>query len=169
MGYSKHYRPVGNLCLIHMTIPFSSISSLSPQQLAEAVSQAMLAKDRVAQDLNIQLVSVGAGSATMSMTVQERMLNGFTICHGGYITVLADTAFAYACNSYNDVTVASSLGIEFIAAVQGGDVLTAVAKEVSLAGRTGLYDIDVSNQTGKRVAMMRGRSYRLKDKKMIAL
>ena len=129
----------------------------------------MLAKDRVAQDLNIQLLSVGAGSATMTMTVQERMLNGFAICHGGYITVLADTAFAYACNSYNDVTVASSLGIEFIAAVQGGDVLTAVAKEVSLAGRTGLYDIDVSNQTGKRVAMMRGRSYRLKDKKMIAI
>jgi acyl-CoA thioesterase len=115
----------------------SSLSSLSPQQLAEAVSQAMLAKDRVAQDLDIRLISVGAGSATMTMTVQERMLNGFAICHGGYITILADTAFAYACNSYNDVTVASSLGIEFIAAVQGGDVLTAVAKEVSLAGRTG--------------------------------
>jgi acyl-CoA thioesterase len=144
-------------------------SSFSPQQLAQAVSQAMLAKDRVAQDLNIQLVSVGAGFATMTMTVQERMLNGFAICHGGYITILADTAFAYACNSYNDVTVASSLGIEFIAAVQGGDVLTAVAKEVSLAGRTGLYDIDVTNQAGKRVAVMRGRSYRLKDKKMIAL
>jgi acyl-CoA thioesterase len=105
----------------------------------------------------------------MSMTVQERMLNGFAICHGGYITVLADTAFAYACNSYNDVTVASSLGIEFIAAVQAGDALTAVAKEVSLAGRTGLYDIDISNQDGKRVAVMRGRSYRLKDKKMLAL
>jgi acyl-CoA thioesterase len=144
-------------------------SSFSPQQLAEAVSQAMLAKDRVAQDLNIQLVSVAAGAASMTMTVQERMLNGFAICHGGYITILADTAFAYACNSYNDVTVASSLGIEFIAAVQGGDVLTAVAKEVSLAGRTGLYDIDVTNQAGKRVAVMRGRSYRLKDKKMIAL
>jgi acyl-CoA thioesterase len=144
-------------------------SSFSPQQLAQAVSQAMLAKDRVAQDLNIQLVSVAAGAASMTMTVQERMLNGFAICHGGYITILADTAFAYACNSYNDVTVASSLGIEFIAAVQGGDVLTAVAKEVSLAGRTGLYDIDVTNQAGKRVAVMRGRSYRLKDKKMIAL
>jgi acyl-CoA thioesterase len=149
--------------------PSSSPSSLGPQQLAEAVSQAMLAKDRVAQDLNIQLLSVGAGAATMTMTVQERMLNGFAICHGGYITILADTAFAYACNSYNDVTVASSLGIEFIAAVQGGDVLTAVAKEVSLAGRTGLYDIDISNQDGKRVAVMRGRSYRLKDKKMVAV
>jgi acyl-CoA thioesterase len=103
------------------------------------------------------------------MTVQERMLNGFAICHGGYITILADTAFAYACNSYNDVTVASSLCIEFIAAVQGGDVLTAVAKEISLAGRTGLYDIDICNQDGKRVAVMRGRSYRLKDKKMLAL
>ena len=129
----------------------------------------MLAKDRVAQDLNIQLLTVGAGCATMSMTVQERMLNGFAICHGGYITLLADTAFAYACNSYNDVTVASSLGIEFIAAVQGGDVLTAKATEISLAGRTGLYDIDISNQAGKRVAVMRGRSYRLKDKKMVAL
>ena len=145
------------------------MSTLSPQQLADTVSKAMLAKDRVAQDLNIQLLAVSAGSATMTMTVQERMLNGFAICHGGYITILADTAFAYACNSYNDVTVASSLGIEFIAAVQGGDVLTAVAKEVTLAGRTGLYDIDVSNQDGKRVTVMRGRSYRLKDKKMLAL
>lgn len=129
----------------------------------------MLAKDRVAQDLNIQLLSVAAGAATMSMAIQDRMLNGFAICHGGYITLLADTAFAYACNSYNDVTVASSLGIEFIAAVQGGDVLTATATEISLAGRTGLYDIDVTNQSGKRVAVMRGRSYRLKDKKMVAL
>jgi acyl-CoA thioesterase len=137
--------------------------------LAAAVSQAMLAKDRVVQDLSIQLLSVSAGAATMRMTVQERMLNGFAICHGGYITILADTAFAYACNSYNDVTVASSLGIEFIAAVQGGDVLTATASELSLAGRTGLYDIDVTNQHGKRVAVMRGRSYRLKDKKMVAL
>ncbi len=129
----------------------------------------MLTQDRVAQDLSITLQSVNAGSATMRMTVQERMLNGFAICHGGYITLLADTAFAYACNSYNDVTVASSLGIEFITAVQKGDVLTAVAKEISLAGRTGLYDIDVSNQDGKRVAVMRGRSYRLKDKKMLTL
>ena len=145
------------------------MTTLSPQQLADSVSQAMLAKDRVAQDLNIQLLTVGAGCATMSMTVQERMLNGFAICHGGYITILADTAFAYACNSYNDVTVASSLGIEFIAAVRGGDVLTAKATEISLAGRTGLYDIDISNQAGKRVAVMRGRSYRLKDKKMVAL
>jgi acyl-CoA thioesterase len=142
---------------------------LSPQQLANTVSLAMLAKDRVAQDLNIQLLSVGPGSATMTMTVQERMLNGFAICHGGYITILADTAFAYACNSYNDVTVASSLGIEFIAAVQGGDALTASASELNLAGRTGLYDINVTNQDGKRVAVMRGRSYRLKDKKMVAL
>ncbi|MEY4911206.1 MAG: hypothetical protein RL761_869 [Pseudomonadota bacterium] len=144
------------------------MTTLLAQNLAEAVSQAMLAKDRVAQDLNIRLLTVGAGSASMTMTVQERMLNGFAICHGGYITLLADTAFAYACNSYNDVTVASSLGIEFIAAVQGGDVLTAKATEISLAGRTGLYDIDISNQDGKRVAVMRGRSYRLKDKKMVA-
>ena len=145
------------------------MTTLSTQQLADTVSKAMLAQDRVVQDLDIRLLSVGAGSATMTMTVQERMLNGFAICHGGYITILADTAFAYACNSYNDVAVASSLGIEFIAAVQGGDVLTAVASEISLAGRTGLYDIDISNQDGKRVAVMRGRSYRLKGKTMLPL
>ena len=129
----------------------------------------MLEKDRVAQDLNIRLLSIAPGAATMTMAVTERMLNGFAICHGGYITLLADTAFAYACNSYNNVTVASSLGIEFIAAVHGGDVLTATATELNLAGRTGLYDINVNNQDGKRVAVMRGRSYRLKDKTMVDL
>jgi acyl-CoA thioesterase len=145
------------------------MSTLTPQQLAERVGLAMLAKDRVAQDLNIRLLSIAPGAATITMTVQERMLNGFAICHGGYITLLADTAFAYACNSYNNVTVASSLGIEFIAAVQEGDVLTAIASELNLAGRTGLYDISVNNQDGKRVAVMRGRSYRLKDKTMVNL
>lgn len=145
------------------------MSTLTPQQLAERVGLAMLAKDRVAQDLNISLLSIAPGAATITMTVQERMLNGFAICHGGYITLLADTAFAYACNSYNNVTVASSLGIEFIAAVQEGDVLTAIASELNLAGRTGLYDISVNNQDGKRVAVMRGRSYRLKDKTMVNL
>ena len=142
---------------------------MSPQHIAEAVGKGMYAKDQAAQDLGIQLMSIKPGEATMQMTVHAKMLNAFEICHGGYITLLADTAFAYACNSYNDVTVASSLGIEFITAVQKGDVLTAVAKEISLAGRTGLYDIDVSNQDGKRVAVMRGRSYRLKDKKMLTL
>lgn len=145
------------------------MSTLTPQQLAERVGLAMLAKDRVAQDLNISLLSIAPGAATITMTVQERMLNGFAICHGGYITLLADTAFAYACNSYNNVTVASSLGIEFIAAVQEGDVLTAIASELNLAGRTGLYDISINNQDGKRVAVMRGRSYRLKDKTMVNL
>jgi acyl-CoA thioesterase len=145
------------------------MSTLTPQQLAERVGLSMLAKDRVAQDLNISLLSIAPGAATITMTVQERMLNGFAICHGGYITLLADTAFAYACNSYNNVTVASSLGIEFIAAVQEGDVLTAIASELNLAGRTGLYDISVNNQDGKRVAVMRGRSYRLKDKTMVNL
>jgi acyl-CoA thioesterase len=145
------------------------MSTLTPQQLAERVGLAMLAKDRVAQDLNIRLLSIAPGAATITMTVQERMLNGFAICHGGYITLLADTAFAYACNSYNNVTVASSLGIEFIAAVQEGEVLTAIASELNLAGRTGLYDISVNNQDGKRVAVMRGRSYRLKDKTMVNL
>ena len=103
------------------------------------------------------------------MRVVDSMLNGFDICHGGFITLLADSAFAFACNSYNEITVASSLSVDFIAPVRGGDVLTARAAEVSLSGRTGVYDVEVSNQNGVRVAVFRGRSYRMKGKPVVAL
>jgi acyl-CoA thioesterase len=143
--------------------------TLSPQQIADAVGTGMFAKDRAAHGAGLHLATIGPGSATMTMRVVDNMLNGFAICHGGYITLLADTAFAYACNSYNALTVASSLGIDFIAAVQGGDILTAVASEVNLAGRTGVYDVEVRNQHGARVAMFRGRSYRMTGKTVVDL
>ena len=103
------------------------------------------------------------------MTVREDMLNGFGICHGGIITVLADTAFAFSCNSYNEMTVASGVSLDFVTPGQPGDVLTAEAREVFTTGRTGVYDIDVTNQKGQLVAVMRGKSYRLKGRRIVDL
>lgn len=140
---------------------------MSPEQLADAVREHMLARDRAAQGMGIRFRAVGPGSATLQMTVRADMLNGFDICHGGMVTALADTAFAYACNSYNEMTVASGISVDFLAASREGDVLTARASEVSLAGRTGVYDVDVTNQRGERVAVFRGRSYRIKGKPLL--
>jgi acyl-CoA thioesterase len=96
------------------------------------------------------------------MPVRADMLNGHAICHGGFIFTLADSAFAYACNSYNLTTVASGAAIEFVASAREGDVLTAIARERSVTGRTGVYDIEVTNQHGETVAYFRGKSYRIK-------
>jgi acyl-CoA thioesterase len=141
--------------------------ALTGQALAEAVREHMLGRDRAAQGLGIRFLAVGPGAATLQMTVRADMLNGFDICHGGVVATLADTAFAYACNAYNEMTVASGFSVDLLAAARAGDVLTASAAEVSLAGRTGVYDVAVSNQRGERVAVFRGRSYRIKGKPVI--
>jgi len=125
------------------------------------VAAHMFAADRASRGLGMAIVSVGAGSATLTMTVRQDMLNGHDICHGGFITLLADSAFAFACNARNVVTVAAGLTVDFLAAAHGGDVLTAVAQETSRAGRTGVYDMVVTNQHGTRVALVRGRSHSL--------
>lgn len=142
---------------------------LNPQQIADAVALGMMAKDRASRSLGQRVTHISPGSAQIEMLVREDMLNGFDICHGGFITLLADSAFAFACNSYNEFTVASSLNVDFIAPVHGGDLLTARAVEVSLSGRTGVYDVEVSNQNGLRVAVFRGRSYRIKGKPVVTL
>src|SRR6058998_413077 len=111
-----------------------------PQILAEAVRDAMLAKDRATRSLGMSIDAIGPGAATVSMTVRDDMLNGFDICHGGFITTLADSAFAFACNSTGDVTVAAGLTVDFLAPARAGDVLTARAFEVVQAGRSGIYD-----------------------------
>ena len=144
-------------------------SDMNPQQIADAVAIGMMAKDRASRGLGLRVTQISPGSAQIEMRVRDDMLNGFDICHGGFITLLADSAFAFACNSYNELTVASSLTVDFIAPVRGGDVLTARAAEVSLSGRTGVYDVEVSNQNGARVAVFRGRSYRMKGKPVVAL
>ena len=142
---------------------------MSPQHIAEAVGKGMYAKDQAAQDLGIALMSIKPGEATMQMAIVAKMLNGFEICHGGYFTLLADTAFAYACNSYNELTVASSFNIDLLSPVFAGDVLIAVATEVKLSSRTGVYDVEICNQNGELVSVFRGHSYRLKGKPVIDL
>ena len=142
--------------------------TLSAQQVAEAVRDAMWANDRASQGLGMAVLAVGPGSATLCMAVREDMLNGHDICHGGFITTLADSAFAFACNAYNEVTVAAGFDVNLLAAARLGDVLTASAAEVNRAGRTGVYDISVRNQHGQAVAAFRGRSYSLKGKAVVA-
>ncbi|PKO80874.1 MAG: phenylacetic acid degradation protein PaaD [Betaproteobacteria bacterium HGW-Betaproteobacteria-13] len=132
-------------------------AGLDPQALAERVRDGMFERDQAARGLGMTFTDVGPGRATMTMTVREDMLNGFRICHGGFITTLADTAFAYACNSGNEMTVASGISVDFMAPGRPGDVLSAEAREVSASGRTGVYDITVTNQTGELIAVMRGK------------
>ena len=139
----------------------------TPQQIAEASRDAMGANDRASRALGIEVLAIGPGSATLRMAVREDMLNGHDICHGGLITTLADSAFAFACNAYNELTVASGFDVNLLAAARLGDVLTAVAHEVSKAGRTGVYDIAVSNQRGEAIAAFRGRSYTMKGRALV--
>lgn len=136
----------------------------TPQQTADLVREGMFASDRASRSLGMEILEMGPGTATIRMRIRPDMLNGFDICHGGFITTLADSAFAFACNSHNEFTVASGLTIDFLAAAREGDVLTARAEEVSAAGRTGIYDVNVTNQRGERIAVFRGRSYRVKGK-----
>ena len=132
------------------------------QALAERVAAGMYSRDQASQAMGMQVSAIGPGHAELTMTVRADMLNGHAICHGGFIFTLADSAFAFACNSYNLTTVASGCAIDFVAPAHAGDVLTAVARERSVSGRTGVYDIEVKNQRGETVAYVRGKSYRIK-------
>jgi acyl-CoA thioesterase len=136
----------------------------TPQQIAEAVRDGMFANDRASRGLGMEVLAVGPGRATLAMTVRDDMLNGHDICHGGLIATLADSAFAFACNSYDELTVASGFAADFVAPARLGDVLTATCAEATKAGRTGVYDAEVTNQRGERVALFRGRSYTIKGK-----
>ena len=139
-----------------------ALSAAEAQVLAERVADSMYARDTASIALGIRIETVGPGRADMVMAVRPDMLNGHAICHGGFIFTLADSAFAYACNSYNLATVASGCSIDFLAPARAGDVLTARAHERSASGRTGVYDIEVVNQRGEKIAFFRGKSYRIK-------
>lgn len=140
-----------------------------PQALADAVGAGMMADDPASRGLGMKVEAMGPGYARLAMTVREDMLNGFRICHGGFITTLADSAFAFACNSRNELTLAAGITVEFIAPAQLGDRLVAEASEVSLAGRTGIYDVKVTNQRSETVALLRGRSHRTRDRRTVPL
>jgi acyl-CoA thioesterase len=135
---------------------------MEPQKLAQAVGETMFSRDQAARGLGIGLSEIRPGYARMTLRVVQTMLNGHGICHGGFVFTLADTAFAYACNSHNHVTLAAGCAIDFLAPAHEGEILTAIAEERALAGRTGIYDVQVKNEKGETIAMMRGRSARIK-------
>ena len=138
------------------------LTSVEAQSLAERVAAEMFARDRASQAMGMHISKVSPGRAELTMTVRADMLNGHATCHGGFIFTLADSAFAFACNSANLTTVASGCSIDFITPAREDDVLTAIGKERSLSGRTGVYDIEVRNQRGETVALFRGKSHRVK-------
>jgi len=131
---------------------------MTPDELASACAGAMAAADLASREMGIELQAVGPGRATTRMRVASTMANGHGMCHGGFVFLLADTAFAYACNTYGDVTVASGCDIVFAVAAHEGDELTAEAVERARFGRNGIYDVSVRRSDGELIAEMRGRS-----------
>lgn len=147
---------------MHKPLPLSTIpSSADPQALAEAVASAMFARDPASQALGMTIDAIGPGCASMSMTIRTDMLNAHQSCHGGVIFALADSAFAFACNSYNLNTVGAACTIDYLAPGRLHDVLTAEAQEQALNGKSGVYDVKVSNQDGRTIALFRGKSLRV--------
>ena len=131
------------------------------QQLAERAVKALYDPDRASQALGMRITAIAPQACTVTMTVRADMTNGHAICHGGIIFTLADSAFAFACNSAGEATVAASGSIDFLAAAREGDELTASARELWHGGRSGIYEVTITNQTGATVALFRGRSHRL--------
>ena len=131
------------------------------QALAELAGKTMYERDRASQALGMTLDAIRPGYARMRMRVREDMLNGHGTCHGGYIFMLADSAFAFACNSHNFNTVGAGCTIDYLAPGRAGDVLVAEAVEQALAGKTGVYDVVVTDQDGRKVALFRGKSHRV--------
>ena len=132
------------------------------QELAEAAAAAMHTRDRASLALGMKLLQVGPGMASMQMAVREDMANVHNTCHGGLIFTLADSTFAYACNSHNKNAVAVTCMIEYMRPAYVGDLLTASGREQGLEGRNGVYDIRVENDRGELVALFRGKSTQIK-------
>ena len=129
------------------------------RDLARRVGESMFAEDVASRDtMGMELLACEPGRAVMRMVVQARHLNGHRICHGGFIFTLADSTFAFACNSHNRNAVAAGCSIEFLRPGQLGDVLTCEGVEQTLSGRHGIYDMKVTNQNGQVVALFRGKS-----------
>jgi len=139
----------------------TTMSDTTPESLAQAAGAAMFARDTASQGLGMTLDEIRPGYARMSMRIRPDMLNGHGSCHGGFIFTLADSAFAFACNSHNLVTVGAGCTIDYLAPGRQDDLLTAEAVERALAGKTGIYDVNVINQDGRIVATFRGKSHRL--------
>ena len=136
--------------------------TMTAQQMAESCAKAMWDLDTASQNLGMRIEHIAPGQATLSMDITEIMSNGHGNCHGGYIFTLADSAFAFACNSYNDVVVGQHCSVTYLKPVRLGDRLTAAAREVARQGRSGIYDVHITNQDGQHVAEFRGHSRTVK-------
>jgi acyl-CoA thioesterase len=136
-------------------------TGLTAQQRAERAANALFERDRASQALGMRITGVRPGWARVVMRVRPDMVNGHKLCHGGIVFTLADSAFAFACNSHNDATVAAAASIDFLASAREDDELTAEASELWRSRRNGIYEIIVSNQHGERIALFRGRSYQV--------
>lgn len=135
---------------------------MTPQDRAERCAEIMLANDVASPGLGMAIAAISPGHAIMTMQVRADMLNGHGICHGGFIFTLADSAFAFACNSYNQNTVAQQNQITYLTPGKPGEVLTATAAEVSRTGRSGIYDVIVTGADDRQVALFRGLSRTVK-------
>ncbi len=135
---------------------------MTPDDRARKCAEIMFAADAASASLGMVIEEIGPGRAVMRMPVRTDMLNGHRICHGGFIFTLADSAFAFACNSYNELTVAQQNQITFVAPGKAGETLRAMAEEVSKTGRSGVYDVTVTGEDGRTVAHMRGLSRTIK-------
>ncbi|EAR22922.1 hydroxyphenylacetyl-CoA thioesterase PaaI [Nitrococcus mobilis] len=139
------------------------LQALPAQEVAEACARTLWGGDLASRVLGMVLEEIRPGYARLSMPVRADMVNGHRNCHGGLIFALADSTFAFACNSTNHVTVAAAASIDFLAPAKLGDVLIACGEAQSAVGRTGVYDIRVENQAGQLIALFRGRSHQLKE------
>ncbi len=137
---------------------------MTPQERAKKTAAIMWENDAASKGIGIDFESVAPGSAKLSLQVEKRHLNGHFICHGGTIFTLADTAFAFACNSYNENTLAQHNFITYLSPARENDRLTATACEVSKSGRSGIYDVVVAAEDGRVVAQFRGHSRQIKGR-----
>ena len=131
------------------------------QAVAQRTADYLFARDQVSRSLGMKIVQIAPGRASVSMLVRADMLNGQGSCHGGVLFSLADSAFAFACNTYNAVTVAAAATIDFLIPAKQGDELTAIATELWRSRRSGVYNVALTNQRQECVALFRGRSHQL--------
>lgn len=140
----------------------NNMAETDQQKLAEQCAQELYRRDVATQHLEIALLESAPGESMVKMTVKDFMLQGHKTCHGGYLFTLADSAFAFACNSYDQPTVALGCSIDYVTPAFEGDVLTARCHEKSRGGRTGNYGVEIHNQQDQLIALFHGRSYRIK-------
>lgn len=138
------------------------MTNVEAMNLANECARAMFSRDAASQGLGMRLLSVAPGCARLGMSVRTDMIQGHGTCHGGYLFALADSAFALACNSYNDATVALGCSIDYVAPAYLGDTLSADCSEQSRSGRTGNYDVRIENQAGQLIALFHGKSYKVR-------